>query len=194
MSHSRGREQSDNDSLLVMRVGEGDAEAYRELVGRHGKQLYHYALRLLGNSADAEDVVQETFLRLWLHADDYSPSARVATWLHRVAHNLAFDRLRNRNQIEKWDDDFELMQISAHQLEQLESKRDAQTLHRALDALPARQAAALVLVHLNGLSGKEASKVLGVGETAVESLLARARRNLKARMGNLPSADSGDFQ
>jgi RNA polymerase sigma-70 factor (ECF subfamily) len=76
----------------------------------------------------------------------------------------------------------------------LEVKRDAETLHRALDALPVRQAAAMVLVHLNGLSGKDASEVLGVSEGALESLLARARRNLKARMGNLSVADSGETQ
>lgn len=194
MSHSHGKEQTDSDSLLVMRVGEGDEPAYRELVQRHAEKLHRYALRLLRNAADAEDVVQETFLRLWLHATDYIPSARVATWLHRIAHNLAVDRLRSRKHTEELADDFELANVPDPQFEQLESKRDAQALHQALDALPARQAAALVLVHLNGLSGKEASEVLGVGETAVESLLARARRNLKARMGNLPGTDSGDFQ
>ncbi len=194
MSHSHGREQLEDNSLLVVRVGEGDAQAYRELIRRHAERLHHYALRLLRNSADAEDVIQDTFLRLWLHASDYIPSARVTTWLHHIAHNLALDRLRNRKYSEELDDDSEPANVPEPQLDQLEAKRDAEALHRALDALPARQAAALVLVHLNGLSGKEASEVLGVGETAVESLLARARRNLKARMGNLPGTDFGDFQ
>jgi RNA polymerase sigma-70 factor (ECF subfamily) len=175
-------------------VGEGDAKAYRELIRRHAEKLHHYALRLLRNSADAEDVIQDTFLRLWLHATDYVPSARVATWLHRIAHNLAVDRMRNRKPLEVSDDNIELTQFTELQLDQLDAKRDAEALHRALDALPARQAAALVLVHLNGLSGKEASEVLGVGETAVESLLSRARRNLKARMGNLSRSDSGETQ
>jgi RNA polymerase sigma-70 factor, ECF subfamily len=194
VSQSRGREQLEDDSLLVVRVGEGDAKAYRELVRRHAEKLHHYALRLLRNSADAEDVIQDTFLRLWLRATDYMPTARVATWLHRITHNLALDRLRSRKYTEELADESELAHIPESQSDQLETKRDAEALHQALDALPSRQAAALVLVHLNGLSGKEASEVLGVGEAAIESLLARARRNLKAQMDKLPSAGSGDSQ
>ncbi len=192
MSHSPGKEQPDNDALLVARVGEGDAEAYRELVRRNAGRLYHFALRLVRNSADAEDVVQESFLRLWLHATDYTAPVRVTTWLYSIAHNLALDRFRNRKHTEEFDDESELSQNAEPQPNLLEAKLDAEALHRALDGLPRRQAAALVLVHLNGLSGKEASNVLCVSESAMESLLARARRNLKARMGNLSSADSGD--
>jgi len=194
VSHSHGREQPDDDALLIVRVGEGDIEAYRELVWRHAERLHHFALRLLRNSADAEDVVQETFLRLWLHATEYTPTARVATWLHRIAHNLALDRLRKLRHFEELDDASEHMQIADPQPDILEVRRDAEGLHRALDALPVRQAAAMVLVHINGLSGKEASEVLDVSEGALESLLARARRNLKARMGNLSGADSGGIQ
>ena len=134
------------------------------------------------------------FLQLWLHAADYTPTARVATWLHRIAHNLALDRLRRLRHFEELDDDSEPTQGAEPQPDTLELKRDAEALHHALDALPVRQAAAMVLVHLNGLSGKEASEVLDVSEGALESLLARARRNLKARMGNLPGADSGEIQ
>jgi len=194
VSHSYGREQPDDDALLIVRVREGDAEAYRELIRRHAERLHHFTLRLLRNAADAEDVVQETFLRLWLHATDYKPTARAATWLHRIAHNLALDRLRNLGRFEEFDDEFDLTQGAEPQPDTLEVKRDAETLHRALDALPVRQAAAMVLVHLNGLSGKDASEVLGVSEGALESLLTRARRNLKARMGNLSGADSGETQ
>jgi len=194
VSHSHGREQPDDDALLIVRVGEGDADAYRDLVRRHAERLHLFVLRLLRNSADAEDVVQETFLRLWLHATDYKPTARVATWLHRIAHNLAFDRMRSLRQFEEIDDDSDPTQGDGPQPDILDVKRDAETLHRALDALPVRQAAAMVLVHLNGLSGKEASEVLDVSEGALESLLTRARRNLKARMGNLSGADSGGIQ
>lgn len=193
MIHARDREQPDDDALLVVRVGEGDAGAYRELVRRHAERLHHFTLRLLRNDADAEDVVQDTFLRLWLCASEYIPTARVATWLHRIAHNLAMDRLRSRKQFDKFDDDFELSSSnSASQPDLLDIKRDAEALYRALDTLPVRQTAALVLVHLNGLSGREACEVLGVTETLLESLLARGRRNLKGRMEGASAADSGE--
>jgi RNA polymerase sigma-70 factor, ECF subfamily len=192
--HSRDREPCDeDDAQLIVRVGEGDANAYRELVRRHAERLHHFVLRLVRNDADAEDVVQDTFLRLWLHAAQYAPSATGATWLHRIAHNLALDRMRSRKQVGELDDDFEVSQPNAApQPALLDAKRAAEALYRALDTLPVRQAAALVLVHLNGLSGKEACEVMSVGETQLESLLARGRRNLKVRMVDLPNCNPGD--
>ena len=177
------REASDDVAAPVVRVSEGDVAAYRELVRRHAAKLTHYARRLLRDETEAEDVVQETCLRLWQRAQDYSPEARVTTWLHRIAHNLAVDRLRARG---RWqtpsDDEDDVEAISAPQARQLETKRKVLTLEAAWAELPERQAAALALVHLDGLSGSEAASVLGVSEDALESLLARARRALKAQL------------
>jgi RNA polymerase sigma-70 factor (ECF subfamily) len=174
---------SDDDATLVLRVSEGDVAAYRELVRRHATKLTHYARRLLRDESEAEDVVQETCLRLWQRAQDYSPEARVTTWLHRIAHNLAVDRLRARG---RWqtpsDDEDDAEAISAPQMQTLETKRRVETLESAWAELPERQASALALVHLDGLSGSEAASVLGVSEDALESLLARARRALKAQL------------
>jgi RNA polymerase sigma-70 factor (ECF subfamily) len=174
---------SDEDTALMVRVSEGDVAAYRELVRRHAPKLTHYARRLLRDETEAEDVVQETYLRLWQRASDYSPQARVTTWLHRIAHNLAVDRLRARG---RWlpvaDDEEDAQPISAPQARQLETKRQVATLEAAWAELPERQAAALGLVHVAGLSGSEAASVLGVSEEALESLLARGRRALKAEL------------
>lgn len=178
------REQSDEDAGLVVRVSEGDVAAYRELVRRHAAKLTHYARRLLGDETEAEDVVQETCLRLWQRAAEYSPEARVTTWLHRITHNLAVDRLRARGRFLAADeDDLEAEPVSAPQARELETKRRVETLEAAWRRLPERQAAALALVHFDGLSGSEAAQVLGVSEEAVESLLARGRRALKAHLG-----------
>lgn len=167
----------------MVRVSEGDVAAYRELVRRHAPQLTHYARRLLRDEAEAEDVVQDTYLRLWQRASEYSPQARVTTWLHRIAHNLAVDRLRARG---RWqppaDEEEDAQPISAPQARELETKRRVETLEAAWAELPERQAAALGLVHIDGLSGSEAASVLGVSEEALESLLARGRRALKAEL------------
>ena len=88
MAHSLPSHEPDDDAELVLRVGEGDVAAYRDLVGRHAGRLRRFAERLLRDGTEAEDVVQETFLRLCQHAGEYSPKARVTTWLHRIAHNL----------------------------------------------------------------------------------------------------------
>lgn len=174
----------EDEVRLVQRVAEGDASAYRELVLRYASRLRQYAFRITRNEPEAEDVVQETFLRLWLRASDYSPRARVTTWLHRIVHNLSVDKLRAR----KTDDpiDSERLAVSAPQPDLVDAKRRALALDRALSLLPERQASAVVLVHLQGLSGAEAAEVLGVSAEALESLLARGRRALKAALSREP--------
>jgi len=170
----------DDDAELVLKVGQGDVPAYRELVRRHAGNLQRFAGRLLRDDSEAQDVVQETFLRLWQRAAEYTPAARVGTWLHRIAHNLAVDRLRSRGRLTALDDDEDPAPSSARPLVLLDQKRRAEALERALGALPERQGAAVTLVHLQGMTGAEAGEVLGVSSEALESLLARGRRKLKA--------------
>jgi RNA polymerase sigma-70 factor (ECF subfamily) len=187
---------AEDDQTLVLRTGEGDVAAYRELVRRHSRKLHHYAFRMTRIEAEAEDIVQETFMRLYQRAADYEPEARVTTWLHRIAHNLAVDRLRTRGRWTSMDEeesDEEREDVeSARPAELLDGKRRAERLTAALEELPERQRAALVLVYLNDLSGAEAAGVLGVSAEAVESLLARGRRALRHRLGDhAPRSDGG---
>jgi len=170
-----------SDEELVQRVAEGDVAAYRELLRRHGSALRNFAQRLTKSSAEAEDVLQETFLRLWQSAGQYSPKARAKTWLFRIAHNISVDRLRARRRTEPLEPEQEPA-ISARQPALLDEKQRALRLASAIEALPERQAAALTLVHLEGLSGTEAAQVLDVSQEALESLLSRARRALKAAL------------
>lgn len=181
---------ADEEALLVSRVGEGEVAAYRELVRRYAAKLLRFAERLLRDAGEAEDVVQETFLRLWQHARDYSPQARVTTWLHRIAHNLAVDRLRARGRLKPLLDE-DAMPESTTPKTLLDEKRRALALEAALAGLPERQAAAVVLVHLHGHTGAEAAEVLGVSAEALESLLARARRALKTDLVRRSKAAGG---
>jgi len=187
VSHSQHLTELDDDALLVLRVGEGDVAAYRELVRRYAAKLSRFAARLLRDATEAEDIVQETFLRLWQRASEYEPKARVTTWLHRITHNLAVDRLRARRTQPLPDD--EEMPTSARQATLLDEKRRVVALEAALSALPERQASAIVLVHLHGLTGAEAAEVLGVGVEAVESLLSRGRRALRSELSGLEKAE-----
>lgn len=190
MGAPRADSESD-DAALVARVAAGERSAYRELVRRHAGGIQRYAERLVRERSEAEDVTQETFLRLWTKARDYDPVARVTTWLYRIAHNLAVDRLRARGRLDALDDpDIEPAPESQRQSELLEGKQRAEALSAALDALPPRQASALSLVHLQGLSGAEAAAVLGLSAEALESLLSRGRRGLKARLLASRAAES----
>jgi RNA polymerase sigma-70 factor, ECF subfamily len=179
----------EDDAVLVDRVGEGDAAAYRELVRRHARKLQHYALRVTGSASDAEDIVQETFMRLYQNASRYRPEARLTTWLHRVAHNLAIDHLRARGRTAPLEDELEPADVPPA-VELVEEKRRHEDVAAVLAELPERQRAALALVYLSELSGAEAADVLGISTSAVESLLARGRRALSRRLAPRLGADA----
>src|SRR5579859_1124767 len=164
----------------MRRTAKGDAVAFRALADLHLTKIMNYAYRILRNRTDAEDVAQETFLRLWKDAGRYEPKARVTTWLHRIAHNLCVDRLRGKR--EEPTDDMDEQRASQEPGGLLDRKRVALEVGRALDALPERQRAAITLVHYQGLTNIEAAAVLDVKVDALESLLARARRSLKDKL------------
>jgi RNA polymerase sigma-70 factor (ECF subfamily) len=137
---------------------------------------------MLSDSDSANDIVQETFLRLWTRADSYnSYTARLTTWLHNIAHNLCVDSFRRQARISYSDRDDLEMPVSGPGDSYQHTQRAAQ-VRAALQALPERQRSALLLCHYQGLSNRDAATVLDVSVDALESLLARARRRLKKEL------------
>jgi RNA polymerase sigma-70 factor (ECF subfamily) len=177
---------SDEVGLIELVAG-GDVRAYRQLVDRHLRGIHAFAYRMIGSRAEAEEVCQETFLRLWEHAGRYVPQAKPSTWIYRIAHNLCIDRLRRRREPSSAVTPDELPG-SERPSGLFHERQLAETVQRALDALPERQRAAIGLVHYQGLSNAEAADVLGVGVRALESLLARARRQLRDSLAELAPA------
>ena len=169
---------TDSDEALLLRFGAGDATAARLLVARLAPRILRLAQRLLQDPAEAEDVTQEALLRLWRIAPDWQPGgAMPSTWLHRVAVNLATDRLRRRrgvalDTIEEPDDP------APSAVDGLMTGDRLRALDQALAMLPDRQRAAVVLRHLEGLTNPEIAVQLGIGVEAVESLTARGKRRL----------------
>src|SRR5688500_7631773 len=132
---------------------------------------------MLGDAGDAEDVTQETMLRLWRIAPDWREGeAALGTWLYRVASNLAVDRLRRRRERPQAVMP-EIADESAGAQGRLEATDRAAALEAALADLPERQRLAVVLRHLEERSNPEIAAILGTSVEAVESLLARARRD-----------------
>jgi RNA polymerase sigma-70 factor, ECF subfamily len=170
---------------LMRRTAKGDAAAFRALADAHLKKIMWFACRMLNDRTEAEDVAQETFLRLWKDAGRYEPKARVGTWLHRIAHNLCIDRLRARR--ESPSDGVDEQRASREPGGLLDDKLAAGAVQKALATLPERQRAAIMLVHYQELSNIEAAEVLGVGVEALESLLARGRRALREMLAEPPS-------
>lgn len=172
--------QADDETGLMGRVAEGDAVAYRELSDRHLAKIVAYANRLLHDPSEAEDVAQETFLRLWQRAQHWRPEAKLHTWLFRVAHNQCIDRLRRRR--EAGPEALDRQSSGDRPSELLARKRLANEVDAALAALPERQRAAIALTHYQGLNNTEAAAVLDCGVEAVESLLSRGRRTLRKEL------------
>jgi RNA polymerase sigma-70 factor (ECF subfamily) len=181
----------DNDAIdreRLTRVAAGDQVAYRALAEAYLPRVVAFAYRLLASRAEAEEVAQDTFLRVWESAARFEPKARVATWIHTIAHHLAVDRLRKRRVTAREPLDVPAPS-SASPGVNLERRRVAARIEAALDALPERQRTAITLVHLQGLTNPEAAAVLGIGIDAVESLLARGRRKLKESLAEFAHSE-----
>ncbi|MEM6545857.1 MAG: sigma-70 family RNA polymerase sigma factor [Pseudomonadota bacterium] len=172
--------QRETEAELMRRVAKGDRGAFRSLLEVHQRPLAAYTRRMLGDPHLADDIVQETFLRMWTQAERYdNQAARLTTWLHNIAHNLCIDSFRKNSRITFTDDEnsFDEADISAEHTHQQYQR--GQQVHEALKRLPERQRSALLLCHYQGLSNKEAALILDVSVDALESLLARGRRTLK---------------
>jgi RNA polymerase sigma-70 factor (ECF subfamily) len=182
MESARHAEAEPRDAELVARYAAGDQAAARALTLRHGPRVFALARRMLGDAGEAEDVTQETMLRLWRVAPDWrEEGAALGTWLYRVAGNLAIDRLRRRRSAPGAELP-EIADDAPGPLLVLEARDRAAALDAALAALPERQRLAVVLRHLEERPNPEIAEILGTSVEAVESLLARARRALAARL------------
>lgn len=174
--------ERDPDAELVARVGTQDPVAVRTLVARKLPRLLALATRMLGDRMEAEDVAQEAFVRIWKQAPSWREGeARFDTWLHRVALNLCYDRLRGQREepVAEMPDQAD---PAASPEVQFENRARDEQIRVALAALPARQREALVLNYYQELSNIEAAALMGITVDALESLLARARRNLRAQL------------
>jgi RNA polymerase sigma-70 factor (ECF subfamily) len=173
---------TDPDETLMARVAQGDHAACRTLVDRHLARILAFASRTLGDRAEAEDVAQEVFTRLWIHAGRWQPgAARLSTWLHRVALNLCLDILARKRQ-EPLDGISEPIDSRPEGVTLMQERELQERVGAALHSLPPNQKAAVVLCHYQGFRNAEAADLLGVSVEALESLLARARRTLRERL------------
>lgn len=170
---------SDPDQLR--RAAAGERAAVAALVKSATPAILALATRMLADRMEAEDVTQETFLRAWKVLPSWQPGADFSTWLHRVALNLCYDRLRRRRHTVA-DGIAEIADAAPGPHERLDQAQRINAVELAISRLPERQAAALVLCAIQGFSQVRAAEILEVSVEALESLLARARRTLKAQL------------
>jgi RNA polymerase sigma-70 factor (ECF subfamily) len=183
----------DPDAALVRNAGAGDAAAAETLVRRHLPRMLALGRRMLNDAAEAEDVAQEVFLRVWREAPRWKPgAAKFETWMHRVALNLCYDRLRRNRERADPDAGLDVADAAPSPSEALLAGQRAKRVRAALSQLPERQQAAIVLVHFQEQSNIEAAAALEVSVEALESLLARGRRALKAALADVAQDLIGD--
>jgi RNA polymerase sigma-70 factor (ECF subfamily) len=171
------------DDELLASLCTGDHAAFTELTSRHFDPVYRVAWRVLGGPADAEDVTQEAFIKLWQSPSSLRDGKAIRSWLMRVATNLAIDRMRRKQPliVEEVPDiaDDGLQADDALARNQIAGNIDA-----AIAGLPDRQRIALAMTYFEHMSNQQTADVMDLTVDAVESLLSRARRNLKSQLAD----------
>lgn len=178
----------DGDAAVVAQVQAGDVQAFRLLVERHQPTVFRLAFRMTGNQQDAEDAVQETFLRAYRQLRRFEPRASFGTWLYRIAANCTLDLLRKRQREAEhraWPDSAatetpDSVAANTPAPDSVAASAEAQQqVESALDQLTPLERAAFTLRHLEGRPIAEISATLGVGANAAKQSIFRAVRKLR---------------
>jgi RNA polymerase sigma-70 factor (ECF subfamily) len=186
------------DAAAVALARDGDSEAFRALVERHGRAVYRVAHRMTGSAADADDVVQETFLRAYKQLGRFESRANFGTWLHRIAVNCSIDLIRARPHREAAHDAADLEHLGAAEAmdagraspERLTMSAEVQErIGQAMSGLSAMERAAFMLRHFEGQSIDEISRALGLKTNAAKHSIFRAVRKMRAALEPFVAAE-----
>lgn len=174
----------ETDEAIAKRVIDGDREAFRVLVERHARRLYRIAWRFTRSDSDAEDIVQDTFIRAWDKLDSFDLTTSFSSWISQIAANRSRDVLRQRNNPDRGGTDVEglpagMMAVSADQERHLESLRARADLEAAMQSLSDSERLAFEMRHFEGLSIDEIGQVLGTRTNATKSAIFRAVRKMR---------------
>ena len=180
------------DAAAVALARDGDSEAFRALVERHSRAVYRLAYRMTGSPQDAEDVVQETFLRAYKQLSRFESRANFGTWVHRIAVNCSIDLIRSRPHREAAHDSPDLEQFGAAvestdasgtSPERLMLSTEVQErIGEAMTALSRMERAAFMLRHFEGRSIEEISQSLGLKTNATKHSIFRAVRKMRVAL------------
>jgi len=179
MASAASRLEGESDETLAACIGQGDARAFQVLMERHINMHLSFAERMMGTREEAEDIVQDAFSKLWLHADKYDPAkSKFTTWFYRVVMNRCLDKKRKKAPL-SLPENYDVVDDRENPSERLATKQKQKKVRQALDEIPGRQKAAITMCYFEGLSNQEAADILEMNIKALESLLCRGRRNLR---------------
>jgi RNA polymerase sigma-70 factor (ECF subfamily) len=176
-----------SDEAAVVQAKAGDREAFRRLVERHARNVFRLSYRLTGNEEDAEDVVQETFLKAYRALDSFDERAQFGSWLYRIASNCALDLLRSRKRRATSGAGDELLETVPSRDVSPEASTLGSELGRrmaaALTRLSRHERTALVLRHFEGRPVAEIAGTLGISDGAARNTIFRAVAKLREALG-----------
>lgn len=173
------------DNELIFSIQNGAHEAFNTLVQKYSAKFYSIAYRLTNNKEQAEDIVQDCFLKLWIKPQSFDPKKKVkfSTWFYKVITNAVFDLKRKDSKLNDLPEDLE---YQGEDIESILDKREFQEiLWSFINNLPERQQLALNLCFYEGISNKEAAEIMEINTKALESLIMRAKGKLKKNFEDL---------
>jgi RNA polymerase sigma-70 factor (ECF subfamily) len=194
LSDSRIPENHDPDAALMLRVKQGDTEAFAKLVEKYKQPVMNMIQRTLHDATEAEDLAQNVFIQVYKSADRYRVAAKFSTWLFTIARNLCLNEIRRRSRHPAESLDAPHPEQEDQPLRQFEDQKTfaptesllhgelENKIEQALAELPENQRTAILLCRQDEMSYEEIAKVLGCSLSATKSLIHRGRETLKEKL------------
>jgi RNA polymerase sigma-70 factor (ECF subfamily) len=189
-----------SDEKLIAKFQQGDVQAFDLLVRRYKDQLLNYVFRFVGNRADAEDIVQETFLRVYKNKHYYKEIAKFSTWVYTIAGNLAKTELRRRKRRKVFsvsnfvndERDYDIKDSARNPEERVDGRMTDSYIQNAIDKLPAKFKEVILLRDVQGFAYEEISQILGIPLGTVKSRVNRGRLRLQEDLKFLIEKEPND--
>lgn len=183
-----------NDTQLIEALLQGERQAVQQFIDTYKSRVYNTVLGLVQSAEDAEELAQDVFLKALNTLSSFEGKAQISTWLYRIAINTSLDHIKKKQRKKRFaflvtinnDDNSAVPQLPhfVHPEWQLENKELGQSLFKAINQLAEKQKTALILNKVEGLSYEQTAQVMDTTVSSVESLLFRARQNLKKILNN----------
>lgn len=176
-----------NDAELVQHVSNGNENAFRFLVAKHQRLVLHVVSRVVQQQADAEDVCQEVFMKVFRKIDRFRGDSKLSTWIATIAYNtsISYVRKQGRHRAPSYDEEPLLLELEKEQVfshKTVEKEEAKKYLLQLIEKLPVNYRTVLTLYHLEEFSYREIEDITGMPEGTVKSYLSRARKILKEKL------------